>query len=469
MFLRLSALLIAVLVAVPGGQVLAQQRQVPDSQEQIRLSFAPVVRQVAPAVVNIRARQLAEDAETPLSNDPFYRRFQEEQRYRRGRPNPRGALGSGVIVRPEGIVVTNNHVIRNAEVIEVILADRREFEAEVLLRDERTDLAVLQIKQPGEPEALPYVELGDADDLEVGDVVLAIGNPFGVGQTVTSGIVSALARTSVSLTDYRFFIQTDASINPGNSGGALATLDGKVVGINTAIFSRSGGSIGIGFAIPANMAARVVEAAQRGEPLRRPWMGAVGQTVTADIARSVGLQDVEGVIIQDIAENSPAAEAGLRPGDIILEINARPVVDSEGLRFRLATLPPRGEAVVTVFRGGSRRAITLSLRPAPEEPPRNITRLTGRQPLSGSEVGNMSPGFAEELGLRFTQGVIILRMQRGGVAHRLGFRPGDIIKAVNNRRLSTVGELQTLLSQARGGWEIRFRRGDRDLVRRVRQ
>ncbi|MEC8172936.1 MAG: trypsin-like peptidase domain-containing protein, partial [Pseudomonadota bacterium] len=274
---------------------LADSRSVPGSEAEIKLSFAPIVRRTGPAVVNIYAQKVVEQRRGWMFEDPFFRRFFGKQfpPSSQKRNRVENSLGSGVIVRADGIVVTNNHVIKDADDITVVLADRREFDAALLLKDKRTDIAVLRINT--KEEELPIVELSDSDDLEVGDLVLALGNPFGVGRTVTSGIVSALARTSVGITDYRFFIQTDAAINPGNSGGALVDMTGKLVGINTAIYSRSGGSLGIGFAVPSNMVSTVVASAVSGKPLVRPWVSFVGKSVTADIANAIGLPRPYGV------------------------------------------------------------------------------------------------------------------------------------------------------------------------------
>ncbi len=307
---RALALLATVvpLVSVPAH---GATRQAPRSAEQVQLSFAPLVKRAAPAVVNIYARKVVRArAASPLFDDPFFRRFFGDDPFF-GRPANRvqNSLGSGVIVGGDGLIVTNRHVIAGADEITVVLADRREFDAAILRTDERTDLSVLHIDTEG--EVLPSLTLGDSDGLEVGDLVLAIGNPFGVGQTVTSGIVSALARTTVGVSDYRFFIQTDAAINPGNSGGALIDLDGRLVGINTAIFSRSGGSHGIGFAIPSNMVAAVVGGGLRGGRLVRPWLGAWGQSVTADLADSLGLARPIGVLIDNVHEGGPACRPAI--------------------------------------------------------------------------------------------------------------------------------------------------------------
>src|SRR5580658_5895352 len=298
MIRSLAALLISVVVAVPA---LAQDRRVPVSPAETRLSYAPIVQHVQPAVVNVYAAKMVQNR-NPLLEDPIFRRFfgvpgqQPEQMQR--------SLGSGVMVDPSGLVVTNNHVIEGADQVKVSLADKREFEADIVLKDPRSDLAVLHLKDSH--ERFPSIDLGDSDALAVGDVVLALGNPFGVGQTVTHGIVSAVARTQVGITDYQFFIQTDAAINPGNSGGALVDLGGRLVGINTAIFSRSGGSQGIGFAIPANMVRGVVASAQGGSSVvRRPWLGAKLQAVTPDIAESMSLKRPTGALVSSVAPQGP--------------------------------------------------------------------------------------------------------------------------------------------------------------------
>jgi Do/DeqQ family serine protease len=444
--------------AIPGALAQDAKEKVPTSMAEIKLSFAPVVRRVTPAVVNIRTRRQISTADNPLMRDPLYRRFFGP----RGNPQTQrpGALGSGVIVRPNGTIITNNHVIRNAAEIKVVLADKREYEAKVVLKDKRTDIAVLKIDAKG--ATFPYLKLRDADELEVGDIVIAVGNPFGVGQTVTMGIVSALARTTIGITDYRFFIQTDAAINPGNSGGPLVTLDGRVVGINTAIFSRSGGSVGIGFAIPSNMVKAVLRGAEHGGKLHRPWLGIAGQAVTADIAKSLKLKSVAGVLLVKIMPNSPAAEAGLKQRDVVTAIDGREVADIQALRFRLATLPIGGKVKLTIIRKGKELTVPVSLRAAPEVPPRNLTYLKGRQPLSGAQVGNLSPAYAEELGIRRTSGVIIARLRNNAIATYMGFRPGDIILAVNGRRIRTIKELSAALSQPQyGTWQFVIERNGR--------
>ena len=291
----------------------------------------------------------------------------------------------------------------------MVLADRREFEAKLVGSDERADLAVLHIDTHG--ERLPALEFGDSDAAEVGDLVLAIGDPFAVGQTVTSGIISALARTGLGINDFNFFIQTDAAINPGNSGGALVTMDGKLIGVNTAIYSGSGGSIGIGFAIPSNMVRTVVRGILAGGKLVRPWFGAQGETVTAEIAGSLGLSRPMGVLVNDVYKGGPAAAAGLKPGDVILKIDGRAVNDAESLRYRIATKPLNGKADLAVYRRGQQLDLTIALTAPPETVPRETTRLEGSSPLTGATVTNLSPAVADELGVSaFQKGVVVTKV-----------------------------------------------------------
>jgi Do/DeqQ family serine protease len=343
----LRAILAAFLVFSAPLAALAA-KAVPDSRIALQLSFAPVVKTTAPAVVNVYSQRLVASRERRLLDDPFFRQFfGNDGSFGRPRERVQNSLGSGVIVDPAGLIITNNHVIKGGTDIRVVLADKREFAAKLLLADERTDLAVLKIDVPD--ETLPALPLGDSDVLEVGDLVIAIGNPFGVGQTVTSGIVSALARTQVGISDYQFFIQTDAAINPGNSGGALVNMAGELVGINTAIFSRGGGSIGIGFAIPVNMVKTVVLSAETGEAVMRPWLGAELQDVTQEIADSLGFARPEGALIVSLHPDSPLTKAGLRRGDVVLAIEGKPVENARELGYRVATSPIGSTPIVEYF------------------------------------------------------------------------------------------------------------------------
>ncbi len=456
---RLSA--IAVLLAIMTGPAIAAELKIaPLSKPQLQFSYAPLVRKAAPAVVNIYTKKVVRSRQVlPLFNDPFFRRFFGDAP---GLTVPReqiqNSLGSGVIVHSSGVIVTNFHVIEGAREITVVLADRREYIAKVIGKDKRTDLAVLKIDP--KTESLPFLELANSDDLEVGDIVLAIGNPFGVGQTVTSGIVSALSRSGVNSSDMSLFIQTDAAINPGNSGGALVGMDGRLAGINTAIFSKSGGSLGIGFAIPSNMVRTVIAGTVRGGHLVRSWLGAMGQTVTPEIAESMSMERPHGVLIKQVYTNGPAARAGLRPGDIVVDVDGYAVNVPKALNYRFATLKIGGTAKLNVLRQGRTLGLTVSLQAPPEDPPRNLTVLSGENPFAGAVVANMSPALADEVGLRyFDPGVYILKMKQPSTAARLGFRPGDKIDRINDHSIDSVAELSKILRQSVDRWAISIKRG----------
>jgi len=455
--------LFAALLAVLPTLDLATAKTVPESREQVTFSFAPVVKKVSPAVVNIYTRTVVEQPTSPLLNDPFFRRFFGDQ-LPGAQPERRvqNTLGSGVIIGADGTIVTNHHVIKHADQITVVLSDRREFEAKLIGSDERTDIAVLRIDARGTP--LPVLEFGDSDAVEVGDLVLAVGDPFGVGQTVTSGIISALARTTVGISDFNFFIQTDAAINPGNSGGPLVTMDGKLIGVNSAIYSGSGGSIGIGFAIPSNMVRTVVASIRSGGRLVRPWLGAHGETVTADVASSLGLSRPSGVLVNEIYKGSAAASAGLKPGDVILKIDGRGVDDAESLRYRIATKPVNTTANLTVFRQGQQLNVPIALTAPPESPPRNTTQLGGEFPLSGASVANLSPAVADEMGVdSFLKGVVVTQVQAGSAAGRLGVKPGDVVLKVNGVEIKTIEDLKEIIAHQPTSWRFSIRRGDRVL------
>ena len=454
--IRGAILLAAVLaLAAAGSAPAAAEKRLPAGREDMQLSFAPLVKRAAPAVVNIYARRVVKSSPvSPFFNDPFFRRFFGED-FSFGRPRERvqNSLGSGVVVRGDGLVVTNHHVIKDASEITVVFADRREFDAKLVGSDERTDLAVLRI-DPGE-QKLPWLRMRDSDDLEVGDLVLAIGNPFGVGQTVTGGIVSALARNAAGVSDFGFFIQTDAAINPGNSGGALVSLDGRLVGINTAIYSRGGGSIGIGFAIPSNMVAMVVDSVDRTGRVVRPWIGARTQDVTAAIAASLGRARPEGVIVRQVFPGGPTDRAGLRVGDVILAVNGRRIDDRAGLFFRVATLRLGSRAELTVLRQGREHRLRFDVATAPEIPPRNVTALDGRHPFSGAAMADLSPALAEELKIEaHERGVVVMEARPGSTARRLGFRRGDVVLKVNGREPRSVAGLKRLLESAGDRWRV---------------
>ena len=451
--------ILATLLALLALPVQAQTQAVPTSKEQVRLTFAPVARQVAPAVVNIYTKRVVHQAASPMFSDPIFRRFFGEIPGQQTRDRVQSSLGSGVLIGNDGTVVTNHHVIKDADEVTVVLSDRREFEARIVGSDERSDLAVVKIDATTKGETFPFLTLGDSDKIEVGDIVLAIGNPFGVGQTVTQGIISALARTNVGVSDFRSFIQTDAAINPGNSGGALVDMDGKLIGINTAIYSKDGGSNGIGFAIPTALVRNVVGAITQGKKVVRPWLGAGGQPVTSDLAQALKLPRPLGVLINNVHRDSPAARAGLQNGDVIVAVQGREVDDPEAMRFRLATLPVGGDAQLTVLRDGTVRQVVVRLIAPPEIPARDPTDVEGRNPFSGVTMVNINPALAEEIGIDSgLTGVFVLGVRRGSLAHRIGVLPGDRILRINDKPVSTVAEAVEQLKGERPRWSITINR-----------
>ena len=427
----------------------------PASMGQVQLTFAPVVKRVAPAVVNVYSKSVVQAQVNPFFNDPLFGQLfgTPEMRQR-----VQQSLGSGVIVRADGLIVTNNHVVEGGTDIIVALSDKREFKAKVLLADPRTDLAVLKIDTKG--ERLPVVPFADSDAVQVGDLVLAIGDPFNVGQTVTMGIVSALARTQISSSDYQLFIQTDAAINPGNSGGALVTTDGKLAGINTAIYSRSGGSIGIGFAIPANLARRVVEGVEGGlksgtaANVQLAWVGASGQPVTSQIAASLGLARPGGVLIKDVYPGGPLSNAGVKSGEVVQSVDGAAVDDMQSLNYRTATHRAGDAVKMRIASGKAVRDVTVTLALPPENPPREAATIAGRNPLTGARVENISPASATELQMDvMAKGVAIVSVSATGIAANYGFQPGDIVRSINGAAINRVGELVRLLNGA-NRWDM---------------
>jgi len=440
-----------------GDAISSTARVAPQSMDEVRLSFAPLVDRAAPAVVNVFTKRTRQRR---IKGDQFFERF-----FGQRTPREQRSLGSGVIVSPDGVIVTNNHVIEGMTEIKIVFADRREYQAELISADPQTDLAVLRIEAD---EPLPFLEFANSDRIEVGDIVLAIGNPFGVGQTVTSGIVSALARTAVSVSDYQFFIQTDAAINPGNSGGALIDVNGKLIGVNTAIYSRSGGSNGIGFAIPSRLVQQVIDSAIEGGVLIRPWIGASTSTVTTDIAKALQLDRPAGAIIDDIWDGGPAAIAGIRPGDVITEIDGQPVYDAETLRYRTGVRNEGDEVVIRYMSNGKEKSATLSLRLPPNEPARDPHTLQGRHPLNEVSVANLSPRYSEELGLDpLSRGVVVSDTPRRSFAARQGLRAGHKIISVNGRTVKTSSDLAREMAKPGARWEIEVDTGNRVVPWRV--
>lgn len=453
-----GALACALMTGVAPGPVFAQARQVPETREQVTLSFAPLVKRTAPSVVNVYGARVEKRPQNPFMDDPFFRRFFGDGGFGVPRERVQRSLGSGVIVDAQaGLVVTNNHVIENMSEVKVAFADKREVEAKILLRDPRTDLAVLKVS---DAKNLAAIDLADTDELQVGDIVLAMGNPFGVGQTVTQGIVSALARTQIGVGDAQSFIQTDAAINPGNSGGPLIDMKGRVVGINTAIYSRSGGSVGIGFAIPSAMVRLIVDSAKAGATtVKRPWFGARLQALTADVADGLGLDRPAGSVVASVVEKGPAELAGLRRSDVILSVDGVAVDDPEAFGYRFATRPIGGTTMLTVLRSGNRISIPVKLIAAPESRPRDAVKLTSRSPLAGLTVTNLSPAVAEELSMETAnEGVVVSDVEEGSSAANVGFQKGDIIMALNGERMATSRDVENILKDRRRAWEVTISR-----------
>jgi Do/DeqQ family serine protease len=453
--------MVLLILSLLGGPLAAQS--VPGSVAQMQLSFVPLVKEAAPAVVNIYAKIMAEPERTPLQRDPFFERFFRDPFSEK--PQVQNSLGSGVILSADGIVVSNYHVVGMATEIRVVLNDRREFIARVLLGDEEADLAILQIEAE---EALPYLSLRDSETVEVGELALAIGNPFGVGQTVSSGIVSGLARSRAGggNSGLGYFIQTDAPINPGNSGGALIDMAGRLMGINTSILTRSGGSNGIGFAIPADLVAAFVEQARAGAVVfGRPWAGISGQPVDADMAGPLGLDRPGGIIVSGLHPVSPFRAAGLEVGDVITHVDGQPVHTPAEMIYRMSVAGLGKTAMVTHLRRGAARDVAVALIAAPEAPARDERVLDDRSLLPGLTLGRINPAVISELNLPLeTQGVAVL--DAGPLGPRVGVQSGDVLIAVNGTQVAHPDEVARLLDGRLRRIEMVLQRGNRRLVLR---
>jgi len=469
----LRLFLLFTFMALGANETAAQEsRATPMSQAQANLSYASVVKKTAPAVVNIYTRKLVRQRVfSPFANDPFFQHFF-------GGGTPRGlnrqrlenSLGSGVLVRGDGLVVTSNHVIAGADEITVVLADRREFEATAIARDEKSDLAILKIVAK-RGETFPFLELADSDAAEVGDMVLAIGNPFGVGQTVTSGIISALARTTLDINDINYYIQTDAAINPGNSGGALVGMDGRLMGINAAIYSKSGGNMGLGFAVPSNMVRSVIGSTEKdgAKPGRfvRPWMGLRGVAITADMASSLGMDRPSGFLIKSLHAASPAARAGLKIGDAVVSVGGKEVDDFAAFSYRIATMPVGAATSIGFWRDGKTRLAQIALIAPPEVPARDALTVQGSTPLTGATLVNASPAVVEEYGLDedMERGVVVARIDEGSPADTIGLQKGDVIVALGETPLAHTRDVEkaTARETGRRGWRLSIRRREQTL------
>lgn len=452
-------LVLAFFVAVP-----LHAQQVPQSMAQMQFSFAPIVREAAPAVVNIYAQRIVAQRSSPFADDPFFgdlfRGF--------GQTTPRlqNSLGSGVNLSADGLVVSNFHVVGNATEIRVVLNDRREYDADIILTDEESDLAVLRLRGA---QDLPYLEFADSDSAEVGALVLAIGNPFGVGQTVSSGIVSGLARSGIAVGSGRgYFLQTDAPINPGNSGGALVDMQGRLLGVNTAIITRSGASHGIGFAIPANLVAQVLAQARAGrDRFQRPWAGITAQAVDAALADAFDQRIPEGVVVLEMHPDSPLAAAGVQRGDVVLSVNGAPVNSGPEMMFRLSVRPLGAQAEITLRRGAEVQTRLVDLIMPPDQPDRQARAVDGASALRGLGVARINPAVIAEMNLSPEASGIVVTAARDFAA-RAGLRAGDMLLAINGEAVLSTDDVVRLARAQTRNWQIEALRDGRRVVLRFR-
>ncbi len=432
--------------------LMATDAAQPPARVSFEAGFAPVVKKDLPAVVNVSSSKVVKSpqgASSPFSSDPFFRNFFGDnfsQQFNVPQEQREHSLGSGVIVSPDGYILTNNHVVDGASDVKVSLGDKREFSAKIVGTDAKTDIAVLKIAGQG----LPVLAFGDSSKMAPGDFVLAIGNPFGLNQTVTMGIVSATGRGGLGIEDYEDFIQTDASINPGNSGGALINERGDLIGINTAILSGGGGNEGVGFAIPINMAHQVMDQILQHGKVVRAWLGVVIQPVTPEIAKAFGYTGSEGALVGDITPNSPASKAGLEKGDIILQLNAQPVASSRELQLKVATLPPGSTAKLVIYRGGSKRDLSVVLGDMPSTPGEGSSASSQTKgALEGLSVEQLTPEIARQLKLpAATKGVVVDDVNQASMAADSGLQRGDVIEQVNRQPVSTVSGFDRAVRQA---------------------
>jgi len=461
--LALAASLTLTLALTLPLAAAAQGDAVPRDAMQMKLTFAPVVKAATPAVVNIYAKRIVSGSTSPFAGDPFF-----EQLFRQfDQPTQRvqNSLGSGVVVDASGIVVTNYHVVGDASDIRVVLADRREYDGEIMLADKGIDLAVIRLKGAKD---LPALDFADSAKVQVGDLVLAIGDPFGVGQTVTSGIVSALGRGSVRGASGGYMIQTDAPINPGNSGGALIDVDGRLVGINSSIVTRSGGSNGIGFAIPSALVRAVVGQAKSGATqVWRPWLGLDSQPVEADTAQALGLDLPQGILVSAVHEASPLSAAGVVPGDVILAVGDEPLYSDAELEFQLMVRGKGAQVPLTLLRKGQRIEASLTVTDTGAATP-GPTKVMGRSSIfAGTEVAALTPYWIAKFDLPASATGVVVTADNG-LATRLGVAPGDVVSAVNGTPVTTPEAFEKATDRGIGGWAIDLQRGDRTITLRLR-
>jgi len=440
--------------------------EIPKNENEITLSFAPIVKATAPAVVNIYVdKKVLRYNKSPFFNDPFFNQFFGQGF---GLPQERieRSLGSGVVINESGLIITNEHVIAQANEIQVTFSAGQEYSATIIYADETTDLALIQIQHEG--ETFPYLEFSDSSTIDIGDLVVAIGNPFGVGQTVTTGIISAKARTGVGITDIGYFLQTDAAINPGNSGGALISMDGKLVGINTAIFSRSGSSAGLGFAIPSNMVKALLRSYKRGTPKLRHWFGAKTRTLSSEEAVKMGLQNKTYVVIDSVWNQSPANKAGLQKNDILISIDNQEIFNFTSLKYYIIVAEDMPTIPLTIIRDGKEVLISFPIEYPEEKPLRNSILIEGSNPLNGVILENISPVLMQELNLDVIQGVVIAAINPNSYAKRANLKKGDILQKINKEDILNVNQAKEILNnKSRQNWEIEILRNNKTYFLRV--
>jgi serine protease Do len=419
-----------------------------------------VVKRAKPAVVNVKVEKTTtanypgglgpEDMfNNPLFEQFFGPQFRQQQQQQQQKPQEfiQHGLGSGFIISKDGYILTNNHVVEGADSIKVTLSDNRDFDAKVIGTDPQSDLALIKIN---DPENLPVLPLGDSSKLEAGEWVIAIGNPFGLSQTVTVGVVSATGRSSVGISDYENFIQTDAAINPGNSGGPLINGRGEVVGINTALFSKTGGYMGIGFAIPINMAKSIEAQLQKSGKVTRGWLGVVIQNVDKNLAESFGLKQVGGILVSEIQKDSPASAAGLQQGDVILQLDGVKLQDVSDLRNRVALLQPGNKAILDIMRSGREKTIQITIGEQPANFSKNGLGVNSDGSLEkfGLTLQQLTPELAKKFGYGENSGLIISDVTSGSPAEAAGLKPGQLVEEVNRERVRNLKDLNNVLKQS---------------------
>ena len=415
-------------------------------------AFSEIASSISPSVVNISTTKVMKREHAPLFDDPFSEFFSPFRDFKMPKKWKEQSLGSGVIVSPDGYIITNNHVVEQADEIRVTLVDKRSFKAKVIGADNKTDVAIVKI----DAENLYAVQWGDSDKLQVGEFVLAIGNPYGLSHTVTMGIISAVGRANVGIADYEDFIQTDAAINPGNSGGPLVNTKGELIGINTAIFSRSGGYQGIGFAVPSNMARLVMDQLIQKGKVTRGWLGVTIQEITPELSQKFGLKTAKGALVGDVAKGSPAEKGGLKRGDVILEFNGRKVGDVGNLRNMVAQSKVGAQIPMTILRSGKEYAINVTTTELPkdvsETVPGSTPEDTAFEGLAGLNVIELTGEISRQLGLsRDEKGVVVVRVDPGSSVEEAGLRKGDVVQEIDRKKVSGLADYNRIVAGIRSG------------------